>query len=60
MSAPNDKVAATLAARAALLGAELVAMPDGTFLAAMDGPPELLTCVAAVEAWLARLEGADA
>lgn len=60
MSASTEKLVSTLAARAALLGAELVPLPDGTFLAAMEGPPEPLANVAAAEAWVARLAGADA
>jgi hypothetical protein len=52
----DRKTSATLQARAALAGHELVQLADGTFLASRWGQFRALATVDAVEAWLERVE----
>ena len=57
--ARDDKVLATLQARAALAGYELVRLADDSFLAARSGLPETTCALADVDqvgAWLAGLD----
>lgn len=54
----DPKVISTLQARAALAGYELVALADGTFIVTRWGLLRGLDHVAAVEAFLKRVEAA--
>ncbi len=58
---PDDKVLATLQARAALAGYELVRMADGSFVVARSGAPgttRALADIAEVEAFLQQVGAA--
>lgn len=52
----DDKHAATLVARAAIAGYELVRLADGSFIASRWGMFRTLDHAAAVEAFLRRVE----
>jgi hypothetical protein len=56
MDKPDPKTIATLQARAALAGYELVCLADGTWIASRWGMFRTLDHAAAVEAFLQRVE----
>jgi len=58
---PADKAKATTIAQGSLLGAVIAELPDGTFLAHLNGaPPVPFLTLEALRSWLRRLEGSDA